>query len=141
MSGNPAILITGGEGYEAGNSVEVFSLQSLSSCKLLTGLPEDVLEFISFSTLGGPVQHSQYNNLMCGVGPGNLKCWTRDTKTSEWKESHELANDRGGSCNWPVENGVIFIGGSGYGDARNTGELVLYEGGVEPWFTLEYDTK
>ena len=55
MSGNPALLITGG--YDDDDTVEMFSLSSLSSCtKPQPSLPSDAWF------------HSQTGNIVCGVG-------------------------------------------------------------------------
>ena len=125
MSGNPGLLITGGE--RARTSVEVFSLMSRTSCSL-PDLPS------------GAAYHTQHNNLMCGVGADDNQCWTRDTQTGDWTVSHTLDGDRRGSCLWPLgEEGVLILGGND-DDTGTSAVLVTPEGEVKQQFSLQYRT-
>ena len=135
MSGNPGLLITGGEGASTGGdpvfgttSVEVFSLMSRTSCSL-PDLPYEA------------VVHTQHKNLMCGVPrPDYNQCWTRDTQTGDWTVSHTLDGDRSGSCLWPLgEEGVLILGGDD-DDTRTSAVLVTPEGEVRQQFSLQYST-
>ena len=137
MSGNPGLLITGGEGASTGGdpvfgstSVEVFSLMSRTSCSL-PDLPS------------GAAYHTQHNNLMCGVPyPDGNQCWTRDTQTGDWTVSHTLDGDRSASCMWPLgEEGVLILGGGDDDDTRTSAVLVTPEGEVSQQFSLLYRTR
>lgn len=99
------ILITGGDGDDR-TSVELFSLKTLSSCTL-PSLPSEAYG------------HSQYQNLVCGVGLGRKECWT--LKDGNWITSHYLSHDRLGSSLWPVDDGHILLGGTG-----GTENIVFY---------------
>ena len=124
----PGILITGG-GYfddESAKSVEIFSLQSNTSCTL--------------KSLPSPARsHVQYGNMICTE---DKWCMERDERTGHWSLSHKLKFDRSSGSVWEVEDGVILMGGGGYySDSSNTSERVRNDGEVEQTFDLQYDTR
>ena len=112
------ILITGGFNRDDRTSVEIFSLQSNTSCTLKS-LP---------SPAGNHVQH---NNMICK----DNKCFTRDERTGDWSQSHQLKYVRDNTCVWEVEDGVILMGGYG---SDTTSVMVRYDGTVEQTFDLQY---
>ena len=122
ISGNPGLLSTGGWD-DTGTSVELYSLQSQTSCRLAS-LPD------------GERGHSQHQNILCGVGPGNSQCWS--LRDGTWSTSHQLDGDRFGSS---VSDGLVVLGGGKYGGANTTAVLATTDGEVRQLFTLQYRTK
>ena len=125
ISGNPGLLLTGGWD-DTGTSVELYSLQSQTSCRLAS-LPD------------GERGHSQHQNILCGVGPGNSQCWS--LRDGTWSTSYQLDGDRFGSSLWQVSDGLVVLGGGKYGGANTTAVLATTDGEVRQLFTLQYRTK
>ena len=126
ISGNPGLLLTGGYNDGSLTSVELYSLQSRSSCRLAS-LPDDAFG------------HSQHQNILCGVGPGNSQCWS--LRAGTWSTSYQLDGDRFGSSVWQVSDGLVLLGGSGSNDARTTAILATTDGEVRQLSTLQYKTE
>ena len=106
-------------------SVELYSLQSRSSCRL-ANLPNDEWG------------QSQHQSLICGVGSGNSQCWS--LKDGTWSTSYQLDGDRYGSSVWPVSDGLVLLGGNDV-DTLTTAVLATTDGEVRQLFTLQYRTK
>ena len=123
ISGNPGLLLTGGWD-DTGTSVELYSLQSQTSCRLAS-LPD------------GERGHSQHQNILCGVGPGNSQCWS--LRDGTWSTSHQLDGDRRYSSVWPVSDGLVVLGGYG-DDTGTTAVLATTDGEVRQMFSLQYET-
>ena len=79
------------------------------------------------------------SNIVHGVGHGDKECWT--LKDGAWSTSHHLSLARDETGIWPVEDGLILLGGSGSDAARTTAVLVTHTGDVRKQFTLKYKTK
>ena len=86
------------------------------------------------------MRHTQHGKLVCGVGDGHKECWKGDSDTGIWYVSHTLDDDRSLSCTWPVEEGLLILGGNG-SDAKTSAVLAYTSGGVEPAFNLVYETR
>ena len=55
----------------------------------------------------------------------------------DWEESHTLLRPRHHHCSWPVEDGIVLIGGRG---SESSTEIAKWGGTVEELFTLKYET-
>ena len=127
ISGNPGLLLTGGEGNRT--LVELYSLQSRSSCRLVN-LPG-----------AGSVFHSQHQNILCGVGAGLSQCLS--LKDGTWSSLHQLDGNRWLSSAWPVSDGLVVLGGCCNDDDTTvtTAVLATTDGEVRQLFTLQYKTQ
>ena len=117
------LLITGGKewngyDYRDDKSVELFSLDTNSSCTIRS-LPY------------GASDHSQHQNLVLD----GKKSWK--LKDGYWYHSHSLPYYSQGSSIWPVDDGYIFLGGY---DIMQTAVLLTHSGTIRQEFTLEYKT-
>ena len=126
ISGNPGLLLTGGDDDDY-TSVELYSLQSQSSCRLAS-LP------------GGAWHHSQHQNILCGVGAGLSQCLS--LKDGTWSSLHQLDGNRWLSSVWPVSDGLVVLGGCcDDDDTLTTAVLATTDGEVRQLFTLQYRTR
>ena len=120
-----AFLITGGDngGGSGGNlhSMEIYNPMTDSGCSL-PNLPES------------RYRHTQSENLLCGGWDGSGRvsiCWTRDSKSGAWTQSHSLNTGRFDHVAWPTPSGVYLLGGLTDDDGiTDTVELVTENTGV-----------
>ena len=59
------------------------------------------------------------------------------TLSSDWKESHNLTEERGHHSAWVSPRGIILLGGKG---AMKTSEILTEDGDTIPGFALGYNS-
>ena len=79
---------------------------------------------------------------MCGMSSPSNKCWIQNILSGEWSVTpHTLAYGRNDASYWPVEEGIILMGGCCSDDIYTSSELVRHDGGVEKSFDLRYEVR
>ena len=132
------MIISGGMGINKG--VELISPSGNVSCSL------------PYMPNYGRREHTHDNNIVCGGSRGekeasdSLNEFDITSKTcvnltsSGWVETnHSIWRWRHSS--WPVDDGIILLGGDGDGsDADTAAELLKFDGNKELPFLLKYST-
>jgi len=121
-----AILLSGGETYDAQNSVEVFSPTTGQSCSL-PSLPD------------WRRGHTMDSLLVCGGSSFYARNTCLTFSSGKWMTSHSLVEERYRHTSWQTEEGVVVLmGGEG---SPATSELVQMGGEQgEPSFAMQYST-
>ena len=129
------MIISGGVGQNRG--VEVISPSGNVSCSL-PNLPGS-----------GRKEHTHDKSLICGGSWGIPQTWKDRIRTSGtclnltrsgWVETqHSIIADGGRwrHSSWPVDDGIILLGGDGDG-TDGTAELLKFDGTKELAFLLKY---
>ena len=110
-----AFLMTGGGSGDTRQSTEIYNPSIDLGCSL-PNLPDR------------RIYHTQSENLLCGGWDGSNRvsiCWTWDSKSGAWTQSHSLNTGRYGHVAWPTPSGVYLLGGW-----TDTVELVTESTGV-----------
>ncbi len=120
------MLITGGDGSDAGDTAELYLPSSGLSCSL-PRLPD------------GRAYHTDSSRLLCGGydTPDTCIQWSPDTGT--WEEYLSLDVRRGYHVSWTPGTGVgTYLMGGAYDEGRRTTTLIRPDGTQEPGFPLKY---
>lgn len=131
------MIISGGVGQNRG--VEVISPSGNVSCSL-PNLPGS-----------GRKEHTHDKSLICGGSWGIPQTWKDRIRTSGtclnltrsgWVETqHSIIADGGRwrHSSWPVDDGIILMGGYGSRNKKQT-DLVKFHSTTEEAFSLKYST-
>ena len=113
--------MTGGWSGGGRRSMEIYNPITDSGCSL-PDLPDR------------RTHHTQSENLLCGGYDWSNKvsiCWTWDSKSGAWTQSHSLNTGRYGHVAWPTPSGVYLLGGITDGiEFTDSVELVTETTGV-----------
>ena len=116
-----AFLMTGGGSGDTRQSTEIYNPSIDLGCSL-PNLPDR------------RIYHTQSENLLCGGWDGSNRvsiCWTWDSKSGAWTQTHSLNTGRNKHVAWPTPSGVYLLGGSTDDDGTtDTVELVTENNGI-----------
>ena len=132
------VIVSGGEGGK--DSVELLNTDGTWNCPL-PPMPSKRKD------------HSQSGLVACGgvsqfhaedsVKISNSTTTSCVTLSSDWKDSHNLTEERIFHSSWASPRGVILLGGEGWKDhgPMKTSEILTEDGDTTPGFNLGYNSK
>ena len=122
--GNPLILIAGGYPKDVMDHVELFDIESKTSCPASVGLDQKRYD------------HSGTGEIVCS-GKDEGHRWSSSCYNLTSQNAIYLKSWRPGHCAWSTPEGIYLMGGEPNNNL-NTTELVKFDGTTESAFNLEY---